>query len=101
MLHLWTPRRRRQVGLHPRLSGLRDGLQDAVARGSYPMNGACDVISAVKDLEDLIRFGKKMVVSGLVCAHAGNISKRVGNAMLISTRGSMLDELEEKIVQVP
>jgi L-fuculose-phosphate aldolase len=65
------------------------------------MNGACDVVSAVKDLEDLIRFGKKMVEGGLVCAHAGNISKRVGNAMLISMRGSMLDELEEKIVQVP
>jgi L-fuculose-phosphate aldolase len=64
------------------------------------MNGACDVISAVRDLEDLIRYGKKMAERGLVSAHAGNISKRIGNSMLISIRGSMLDELEGKIVQV-
>jgi L-fuculose-phosphate aldolase len=64
------------------------------------MNQTCDVISAVRDLEDLRRFGKKMVDRGLVSAHAGNISKRIGNAMLISMHGSMLDELEEKIVQV-
>jgi L-fuculose-phosphate aldolase len=64
------------------------------------MNGACDVISAVRDLEDLIRYGKKMAERGLVNAHAGNISKRIGNSMLISIRGSMLDELEGKIVQV-
>ena len=64
------------------------------------MNHACDVISVARDLEDLRRFGKKMVDRGLVSAHAGNISKRIGNAMLISMHGSMLDELEEKIVQV-
>jgi L-fuculose-phosphate aldolase len=64
------------------------------------MNQACDVISAARDLEDLLRYGKKMVTHGLVSAHAGNISKRIGNAMLISMHGSMLDELEEKIVQV-
>ena len=65
------------------------------------MNDTCDMISAAKDLEDLIRFGKKMVNHSLVSAHAGNISKRIGNAMLISMHGSMLDELEEKIVEVP
>src|SRR5262245_38131949 len=64
------------------------------------MNQACNVISAAKDLEDLLRYGKKMVERGLVSAHAGNISKRIADAMLISTRGSMLDELEGKIVQV-
>ena len=64
------------------------------------MNHVCDVISAANDLADLLRYGKKMVERGLVSAHAGNISKRIGNVMLISTRGSMLDELEEKIVQV-
>jgi L-fuculose-phosphate aldolase len=64
------------------------------------MNDACEVISAAKDLQDLMRFGKKMVERGLVSAHAGNISKRVGNTMLISMRGSMLDELAGKIVQV-
>jgi L-fuculose-phosphate aldolase len=64
------------------------------------MNEACEVISAANDLEDLIRFGKKMVECSLVSGHAGNISKRIGNAMLISMRGSMLDELAGKIVQV-
>jgi L-fuculose-phosphate aldolase len=65
------------------------------------MKEACEVISAAKDLEDLIRSGKKMVARGLVSAHAGNISKRIWNSMLISTHGSMLDELEGNIVQVP
>jgi L-fuculose-phosphate aldolase len=64
------------------------------------MNDACDMISAARDLEDLVRYGKKMVEHGLVSAHAGNISKRFGKSMLISMRGSMLDELEAKIVQV-
>jgi L-fuculose-phosphate aldolase len=64
------------------------------------MNHAGNMISAAKDLEDLLRYGKKMVERGLVSAHAGNISKRLGDAMLISTRGSMLDALEDKIVQV-
>ncbi|HXH11424.1 MAG TPA: class II aldolase/adducin family protein [Alphaproteobacteria bacterium] len=65
------------------------------------MQGACDVIAAAKDLAELIQFGKKMVERGLVSAHAGNISKRIGNVMLISMRGSMLDQLEDKVVQVP
>jgi L-fuculose-phosphate aldolase len=56
--------------------------------------------SAAKDLAELLRYGRKMVERGLVSAHAGNISKRIGTAVLISARGSMLDELEEKIVQV-
>jgi L-fuculose-phosphate aldolase len=64
------------------------------------MNHVCDVISAAKDLADLLRYGRKMVERGLVSTHAGNISKRIGNTMLISMRGSMLDELEEKIVEV-
>jgi L-fuculose-phosphate aldolase len=65
------------------------------------MNDACEVIAAVRDLKDLIRYGKKMVEHSLVSAHAGNISKRVRSSMLISTHGSMLDELEGNIVQVP
>jgi L-fuculose-phosphate aldolase len=64
------------------------------------MNHVCNVISAASDLTDLLHYGKKMVEHGLVSAHAGNISKRIGNTMLISTRGSMLDELDAKIVQV-
>jgi L-fuculose-phosphate aldolase len=65
------------------------------------MNDACEVLSAAKNFEDLLQYGKKMVEHGLVSAHAGNISKRLGNSMLISMHGSMLDELEGKIVQVP
>ena len=64
------------------------------------MDDVCGAISAATDLQDLLRYGKKMVERGLVSAHAGNISKRIGNSMLISMRGSMLDELEGKIVQV-
>jgi L-fuculose-phosphate aldolase len=65
------------------------------------MDDAYDAVTAARDLVELIQFGKKMVQHGLVSAHAGNISKRLGNAMLISMRGSMLDQLEDKIVQVP
>jgi L-fuculose-phosphate aldolase len=65
------------------------------------MNEACEMIAAAKDLEDLIRYGKKMVEHHLVSAFAGNISKRIRTSMLISTHGSMLDELEGNIVQVP
>jgi L-fuculose-phosphate aldolase len=64
------------------------------------MDAACDVMGAANDVAELIRYGKKMAERGLVSAHAGNISKRIGNSMLISTHGSMLDELEGKIVQV-
>ena len=64
------------------------------------MDAACDVITAATDIADLIRYGKKMAERGLVSAHAGNISKRIGESMLISMHGSMLDELEGKMVQV-
>src|SRR4029453_10298472 len=97
---LWRPHRRRRVRSKPRITGIREGTHGTAARGSDPMNHVCDVISAAKDLADLLRYGKKMVERGLVSAHAGNISKRIGNVMLISMRGSMLDELEEKIVEV-
>jgi L-fuculose-phosphate aldolase len=65
------------------------------------MDDVCDVIAVANDLKDLVRYGKKMVERDLVSAHAGNISKRIGNTILISRHGSMLDELEGKIVQVP
>src|SRR5262245_13940494 len=94
------PRRQRWVRGELRNTGAGKGFQDTVARGSDPMNEACALIAAAKDLEDLLRYGRKMVEHGLVSAHAGNISKRIGNSMLISMHGSMLDELEEKIVQV-
>lgn len=65
------------------------------------MDRASELLTAAQDMADLIRYGRKMVERGLVSAHAGNVSKRIGNSLLISTHGSMLDELEGKIVQVP
>ncbi len=52
-------------------------------------------------MQELIKYGKKMVSSGLVDSHFGNVSKRIGNNMLISLTGSMLDELEGEIIEVP
>jgi L-fuculose-phosphate aldolase len=52
-------------------------------------------------MQELVKYGKKMVESGLVHSHFGNVSKRVGNQMLISTTGSMLDELGGQIITVP
>jgi len=52
-------------------------------------------------VRELIKYGKKMVQAGLAHSHFGNISKRIGNHILISTTGSMLDELEGNIVKVP
>lgn len=52
-------------------------------------------------MQDLIKYGKKIVEAGLAHSHFGNLSKRVGDQILISTRGSMLDELEGEIVTVP
>ena len=58
------------------------------------------MLSAAPALCELMRYGKKMVARGLVSAHAGHLSTRLGNARLISTHGSMLNALEGKIVQV-
>jgi L-fuculose-phosphate aldolase len=52
-------------------------------------------------MEELIKYGRKIVAAGLAHSHFGNVSKRVGDQMLISTTGSMLDELEGQIVTVP
>lgn len=52
-------------------------------------------------MQELIKYGKKIVAAGLAHSHFGNVSKRVGDQMLISTTGSMLDELEGQIVTVP
>lgn len=52
-------------------------------------------------MQELIKYGKKIVGAGLAHSHFGNVSKRVGDQMLISTTGSMLDELEGQIVTVP
>ena len=46
-------------------------------------------------LKEMANFGKKLVESGLVGYHFGNISVRVNNKMIITKRGAMLDELSE------
>ncbi len=46
-------------------------------------------------LKEMANFGKKLVESGLVNSHFGNISVRVSNKMLITKRGAMLDEISE------
>lgn len=51
-------------------------------------------------MRELIRYGKKIVEAGLAHSHFGNISKRVGNKMLISMTGAMLDDLDGAIVEV-
>jgi L-fuculose-phosphate aldolase len=64
------------------------------------MNDAGEVLLTAQAFQELIQYGKKMVASGLVSAHAGNVSTRLGTSLLISTRGSMLDALEGNIVHV-
>lgn len=48
--------------------------------------------------KEISKFGKKLVDYGLAGAHFGNISVRVGNKILITRSGVMLDELDEKAV---
>lgn len=47
---------------------------------------------------ELQKFGKKCVDSGMTTSHFGNISVRVGNKILISRSGSMIDELDENTI---
>ncbi|WP_321419301.1 aldolase [uncultured Methanomethylovorans sp.] len=51
--------------------------------------------------QDISRIGRKLVQSGLVESHFGNISVRSGDKMLITRSGSVLDELtSDKVVEV-
>ncbi len=47
---------------------------------------------------EMNRFGKKLVEQGLVPSHFGNISVRMGDKIIITRSGSMLDEITEKDV---
>jgi L-fuculose-phosphate aldolase len=59
------------------------------------------VFSGVIMWQEISRIGRKLVHSGLVESHFGNISVRMGDKMLITRSGSSLDELtSEKIVEV-
>jgi L-fuculose-phosphate aldolase len=47
---------------------------------------------------EISRFGQKLVHSGLTHAHFGNISVRAGDGFIITTSGSMLDEIDENFL---
>ncbi len=44
-------------------------------------------------LNEISKFGKKLVERGYVTSHGGNISVRQGDKILITRRGCMLDEI--------
>lgn len=46
-------------------------------------------------LKNMAKFGRKLVESGLISSHFGNISVRVGDKMNITKRGAMLDDISE------
>ena len=52
-------------------------------------------------MHELADWGRRIVAAGLDHSHYGNISKRVGDKILISATHSMLDELEGDILEVP
>jgi len=47
--------------------------------------------------ETVAKFGRKLVQGGLTHAHFGNISVRNPEGLLITRRGSMLDEIDESM----
>jgi L-fuculose-phosphate aldolase len=49
-------------------------------------------------IEEIARFGRKVVANGLTSSRFGNISKLQGNRIAITCTGSMLDELDESQV---
>jgi L-fuculose-phosphate aldolase len=55
----------------------------------------------MKMWQDIARFGRKVVTSGLSHSHFGNISIRVADKILITRSGSMLDEIgADQVVEV-
>ena len=48
--------------------------------------------------QEIARFGKKLVFSGLTSSRFGNISLLRDGRIIITCTGSMLDELEEELV---
>ena len=51
--------------------------------------------------QEIARFGKKLVLSGLTSSRFGNISLRREDRIFITCTGSMLDELDgEMVVEV-
>lgn len=52
-------------------------------------------------MDEMVEYGKRLVSAHLAHSHFGNISKRMGDKMLITATGSMLDRLEDEIIEVP
>jgi len=52
-------------------------------------------------MDELIDWGRRIVEAGLDHSHYGNISCRIKDKIFISATGSMLDLLENDIVEVP
>ncbi len=51
--------------------------------------------------EDISKFGRKVVASGLTYAHFGNISLLFEGKILITSTGSMLDEIgDDQVIEV-
>jgi len=48
--------------------------------------------------QEIARFGKKLVLSGLTSSRFGNISLLQGDRIFITCTGSMLDELDREMV---
>lgn len=60
--------------------------------------GPGDSFKGVIMWREISKFGKKMVQCGLTHSHFGNISVRVGNKLIITKSGTMLDEIDENMV---
>jgi L-fuculose-phosphate aldolase len=51
--------------------------------------------------QDIARLGKKIISAGLTSSRFGNISFKLGDKIVITSTGSMLDELDQnKIIEV-
>jgi L-fuculose-phosphate aldolase len=48
--------------------------------------------------QEIVRFGKKLVLSGLTSSRFGNISRLEEGRIFITCTGSMLDELDEGMI---
>ncbi len=48
--------------------------------------------------EEICKYGKKLVDEGYLSSHFGNISVRVGDSLIVTRSGSMLDEVCEASV---
>lgn len=47
-------------------------------------------------IDQFIKIGKDLFQAGIISSHGGNLSVRLGDRVLITRRGSMLNHLEEK-----